>query len=76
MAYDNTEYSSYKSEMARHMFTKQCIANHGRNQMSKDQLFLTIKIAGDGTTAYCFYEENVKKSMKIQKDFLNASMDV
>lgn len=49
---------------------------HGRNQYTKEHLYLIIRIKSEDTTTYCFEENNKKTKIKFTNDHPYATQDV
>ena len=54
----------------------QADSHHGRNQEAKEFPILTVRVHGEGTTAFCYFEQEQKKSIKFQNDDPHAKQDV
>jgi hypothetical protein len=44
----------------------------GRNQYTKEHMYLTIRIAGEGTTTYCYKSNGSKQKIMFTSDHDNA----
>ena len=73
----NKEITTYDC-IAKHTLPDQSQADshHGRNQETKDFPILTVRVHGEGTTAYCHFDEEQKKSIKFHNDYQYARQDV
>jgi len=71
LAFNNEEWDN--EDFERMITPQNAEAKHARNQTTKDELFVVVKVAGEGTTATCFYDRKDKKSIKFAKDHIMAA---